>query len=184
MLIKYKVQKSVIVDAIMMKSVNVVKNVIVMMKSVNVAVTEMSQEQIASLEKNGTITLQVEGVDALIELADVEIFSEDVPGWTVANEGALTVALDVEVTDALRREGIAREIIKKIQAMRKDSGLEITDRIAVSVSMNAGSDEAVNEFKEYIANQVLADSIELCESVAGEDVELDGYTLNIAIEKK
>ena len=155
-----------------------------LMKSVNVAVTEMSQEQIASLEKNGTITLQVEGVDALIELADVEIFSEDVPGWTVANEGALTVALDVEVTDALRREGIAREIIKKIQAMRKDSGLEITDRIAVSVSMNAGSDEAVNEFKEYIANQVLADSIELCESVAGEDVELDGYTLNIAIEKK
>ena len=155
-----------------------------LMKSVNVAVTEMSQEQIASLEKNGTITLQVEGVDALIELADVEIFSEDVPGWTVANEGALTVALDVEVTDALRREGIAREIIKKIQAMRKDSGLEITDRIAVSVSMNAGSDEAVNEFKEYIANQVLADSIELCESVAGEDVELDGYILNIAIEKK
>ena len=155
-----------------------------LMKSVNVAVTEMSQEQIASLEKNGTITLQVEGVDALIELADVEIFSEDVPGWTVANEGALTVALDVEVTDALRREGIAREIIKKIQAMRKDGGLEITDRIAVSVSMNAGSDEAVNEFKEYIANQVLADSIELCESVAGEAVELDGYTLNIAIEKK
>ena len=155
-----------------------------LMKSVNVAVTEMSQEQIASLEKNGTITLQVEGVDALIELADVEIFSEDVSGWTVANEGALTVALDVEVTDALRREGIAREIIKKIQAMRKDGGLEITDRIAVSVSMNAGSDEAVNEFKEYIANQVLADSIELCESVAGEAVELDGYTLNIAIEKK
>ncbi len=155
-----------------------------LMKSVNVAVTEMSQEQIASLEKNGSITLQVEGVDALIELADVEIFSEDVPGWTVANEGALTVALDVEVTDALRREGIAREIIKKIQAMRKDGGLEITDRIAVVVSKNAGSDEAVNEFKEYIANQVLADSIELCESVAGEAVELDGYILNIAIEKK
>ena len=155
-----------------------------LMKSVNVAVTEMSQEQIASLEKNGTITLQVEGVDALIELADVEIFSEDVPGWTVANEGALTVALDVEVTDALRREGVAREIIKKIQAMRKDGGLEITDRIAVVVSKNAGSDEAVNEFKEYIANQVLADSIELCENVAGEAVELDGYTLNITIEKR
>ena len=154
-----------------------------LMKSVNVAVTEMSQEQIARLEKNGTITLQVEGTDALIELADVEIFSEDVPGWTVANEGALTVALDVEVTDELRREGIAREVIKKIQAMRKDSGLEITDRIAVSVSKNAGSDEAVEQFAEYIGNQVLADSLTLCDSVEGEPVELDGYSINVAIAK-
>ncbi|MBQ8365391.1 MAG: isoleucine--tRNA ligase [Bacteroidaceae bacterium] len=154
-----------------------------LMKSVNVAVTEMSQEQIAELEKNGTITLQVEGTDALIELADVEIFSEDVPGWTVANEGALTVALDVEVTDELRREGIAREVIKKIQAMRKDSGLEITDRIAVSVSKNAGSDEAVEQFAEYIGNQVLADSLTLCDSVEGEPVELDGYSINVAIAK-
>ena len=154
-----------------------------LMKSVNTAVTEMSQEQIAELEKNGTITLQVEGTDALIELADVEIFSEDVPGWTVANEGALTVALDVEVTDELRREGIAREVIKKIQAMRKDGGLEITDRIAVSVSKNAGSDEAVEQFGEYISNQVLAGSLTLCDSVDGETVELDGFSINVAIKK-
>lgn len=154
-----------------------------LMKSVNAAVTEMSQEQIAALEKNGTITLQVEGTDALIELADVEIFSEDVPGWTVANEGALTVALDVEVTDELRREGIAREVIKKIQAMRKDSGLEITDRIAVTVSKNAGSDEAVEQFGDYISNQVLAGSLTLCDSVDGEAVELDGFSINVAIEK-
>ena len=154
-----------------------------LMKSVNAAVTEMSQEQIALLEKNGSITLQVEGVDALIELADVEIFSEDVPGWTVANEGALTVALDVEVTDELRREGVAREVIKKIQAMRKESGFEITDRIAVRISKSEAGDEAVNEFKDYIANQVLAASIELCDNVEGEAVELDGYSLNIAVEK-
>ena len=154
-----------------------------LMKSVNVAVTEMSQEQISFLEKNGSITLQVEGQDALIELADVEIFSEDVPGWTVANDGALTVALDVEVTDELRREGIAREVIKKIQAMRKDGGLEITDRIAVVISKSNEADEAVREFSDYIANQVLADSVELCDSVAGETVELDGYSLTIAIEK-
>ena len=154
-----------------------------LMKSVNAAVTEMSQEQISELEKNGTITLQVEGTDALIELADVEIFSEDVPGWTVANEGALTVALDVEVTDELRREGIAREVIKKIQAMRKDGGLEITDRIAVSVSKNAGSDEAVEQFGEYISNQVLAGSLTLCDSVDGETVELDGFSINVAIKK-
>ncbi len=154
-----------------------------LMKSVNVAVTEMSQEQIAELEKNGSITLQVEGTDALIELADVEIFSEDVPGWTVANEGALTVALDVEVTDELRREGIAREVIKKIQAMRKDSGLEITDRIAVTVSKNDGSDKAVEQFADYISNQVLAGSLTLCDSVEGEAVELDGFSINVAIDK-
>ena len=154
-----------------------------LMKSVNAAVTEMSQEQISILEKSGSITLQVEGTDALIELADVEIFSEDVPGWTVANEGALTVALDVEVTDELRREGVAREIIKKIQAMRKESGLEITDRISVRVSKNAASDEAVAEFSEYISNQVLAGLLVLCDAVEVETVELDGYSLNIAIEK-
>jgi isoleucyl-tRNA synthetase len=155
-----------------------------LMKSVNAAVIEMSQEQIAHLEKNGSIALMVEGTEAVIELADVEIFSEDVPGWTVANEGALTVALDVEVTDELRREGIAREIIKRIQAMRKEQGLEIVDRIAVSLSKNEATDEAVNEFAEHICNQVLADSIEICESLAGEEVDLDGIVLNIKIEKR
>ena len=154
-----------------------------LMKSVNATVTEMSQEQIAQLEKNGNITLQVEGVDALIELADVEIFSEDVPGWTVANEGALTVALDVEVTDELRREGIAREIVKKIQALRKDSGFEITDRISVVVSSNEMSDAAVVEFKEYICNQVLADTLVIGEVDNGEDIELDGFTIKVAVVK-
>ena len=154
-----------------------------LMKSVNVAVTEMSQQQIAELEKNASITLQVEGTDAVIELADVEIYSEDVPGWTVANEGALTVALDVEVTDDLRREGVAREIIKRIQAMRKEQGLEITDRIAVEVSRNEASDAAVQQFGDYISNQVLADTLEICDGVNGEVVEFDGYSLNISIKK-
>jgi isoleucyl-tRNA synthetase len=155
------------------------------MKSVNVAVTEMSQEQIAQLESDGKITLVVEGQNAEIELADVEIFSEDVPGWTVANEGALTVALDVEVTEELRREGISREIIKRIQAMRKDNGLEITDRIAVAISKNSETDEAVRLFSEHIANQVLADSIEVVDNVeGGEEVDLDGIVLTIAITKK
>ena len=154
------------------------------MKSVNVAVTEMSQEQIASLEANGSITLCVEGTEALIEAADVEIYSEDVPGWTVANEGALTVALDVEVTDELRQEGIAREIVKKIQTMRKEGGLDIVDRIVVSIAKNAASDEAINKFAEYISNQVLADSLQLVDEVAGDDVvELDDTTIGISIAK-
>ncbi len=154
-----------------------------LMKSVNAAVTAMSQEQITHLEKNGNITLQVEGVDALIELADVEIFSEDVPGWTVANEGALTVALDVEVTDALRREGVAREIVKKIQAVRKESGFDITDRISVVLSSNETSNAAVEEFKEYICNQVLADSLVIGDIDKGDDIELDGYTIKVQVEK-
>ncbi len=154
-----------------------------LMKSVNETVTNMSQEQISQLEKNGNITLQVEGVDALIELADVEIFSEDVPGWTVANEGALTVALDVEVTDALRREGVAREIVKKIQAVRKESGFDITDRISVVVSGNEASDAAVEEFKEYICNQVLADNLVIGNVEEGEDIELDGYTIKVLVER-
>ena len=155
-----------------------------LMKSVNAAVTEMSQEQISTLEKNGSITLQVEGTDALIELADVEIFSEDVPGWTVANEGALTVALDVEVTDELRREGVAREIVKKIQALRKDSGFDITDRIEVTVSASEASDAAVEQFREYICNQVLADSLVVStELTEGEEVELDGCTVKVAVKR-
>jgi isoleucyl-tRNA synthetase len=155
-----------------------------LMKSINVAVTEMSQEQIATLESNGSITLNVEGIDAVIETADVEIYSEDVPGWTVANEGALTVALDVEVTDELRQEGIAREIVKKIQTMRKECGLDIVDRIVVNVSKNSVSDEAVNKFADYISNQVLADSLQLVENVNnGEAVELDEAVIYISIEK-
>ena len=156
-----------------------------LMKSVNAAVTAMPQEQIAELEKNGSVTLQVEGTDALIELADVEIYSEDVPGWTVANEGALTVALDVEVTEELRREGVAREIVKKIQAIRKDSGFEITDRISVVLSRSASSDAAAEQFREYICNQVLADSLELSATlVEGEDIELDDAVIKVQVTRK
>ena len=155
-----------------------------LMKSVNAEVLAMSQEQIKELEKNGVITLLVEGVNAEIELADVEIFSEDVPGWTVANEGALTVALDVEVTDALRREGIAREIVKKIQAVRKESGFDITDRISVAVSSSEESDAAVEEFREYICNQVLADTLAVDNALAeGEDIELDNAVIKVKVTK-
>ena len=155
-----------------------------LMKSVNEAVTSMSQEQIAELEKNGNITLQVEGVDALIELADVEIFSEDVPGWTVANEGALTVALDVEVTEDLRREGVAREIVKKIQAMRKESGFDIVDRIAVEIAGNEATDAAVEQFNSYICNQVLADELKISDNVEGDNVvELDNAVVKLSVRK-
>jgi isoleucyl-tRNA synthetase len=155
-----------------------------LMKSINAAVAEMTQEQISALEANGNITLNVEGVDAVIETADVEIYSEDVPGWTVANEGALTVALDVEVTEELRQEGVAREIVKKIQTMRKECGLDIVDRINVTLSKSSASDEAVNKFGDYISNQVLADSLQLVENVdGGEAIELDDTTIYVSIAK-
>ena len=155
-----------------------------LMKSINVAVTGMSQEQISSLEANGSITLEVEGTSAVIELSDVEIFSEDVPGWTVANEGALTVALDVEITDELRQEGVAREIVKKIQTMRKECGLDIVDRINVAISKCPVSDDAVNNFAEYISNQVLADTVQLVDSLdGGEELELDSATIRVSIAK-
>ena len=101
------------------------------MKAVAAAVAEMSQEAIAELEKNGSYTFVLDGAEAVVEAADVEIFSEDIPGWLVANEGRLTVALEVTVTEELRREGVARELVNRIQNIRKSSGFEITDKINI-----------------------------------------------------
>ena len=155
-----------------------------LMKSVNIAITTLSQEEISYLETNGSITLNVEGVDVVVEINDVEIYSEDVPGWTVANEGALTVALDVEITEELRQEGIAREIVKKIQTMRKEYGFDITDRISVDIVKNSIYNDAVDKFADYISNQVLADSLQLVDSIEnGETLELDNAVLILKIDK-
>ena len=125
------------------------------MKAVAAAVAEMSQEAIAELEKKGSYTFNLDGAEAVIETADVEIFSEDIPGWLVANEGKLTVALEVTVTEELRREGIARELVNRIQNIRKSSGFEITDKIKITLSKNPQTDDAVNEYNDYIRNEVL-----------------------------
>jgi isoleucyl-tRNA synthetase len=153
------------------------------MKQLAAIIAQMSQEDILAFEKEGRFTFNVEGVEATIETTDVEILSEDIPGWLVANEGRITVALDITITDALRREGVAREIVKKIQAVRKESGFDITDRISVVISSNETSDKAVEEFKEYICNQVLADKLVIGEVENGEDVELDGYTIKVSVER-
>ncbi len=153
-----------------------------LMKGVAASMDALSKEQIAELEQNATIGINVEGQDLTVELADVEIISEDIPGWLVANEGALTVALEVELTDELRQEGMAREIINRIQNLRKESGLEITDRISVIISPNAEAEAAVKAFGDYIKTQVLADSIEFS-SNDGTEVEFDNFKLNIQITK-
>ena len=155
------------------------------MKAVAAAVAEMSQEAIAELEKNGSYTLQLDGTDVVGEAADVEIFSEDIPGWLVANEGKLTVALDVTVTEELRREGIARELVNRIQNIRKSSGLEITDKIKITLSKNQQTDDAVNEYKDYICNQVLGTSLTLTDEVEnGTELNFDDFSLYVSVVKE
>ena len=154
------------------------------MKEVAAAVDAMAQAEIASLERDGRIALTLaSGATADVELADVESISEDLPGWTVANEGSLTVALDLTINESLRREGIAREIVKRIQALRKESGLEITDRIRVAVGSHAETDEAVAAFRDYIASQVLAESVEVTAVTADTVVDFDDFALPVTIAK-
>lgn len=153
------------------------------MKQLAAEVQEMSQEAIATFEKEEKYTFDIDGQAATIELADVEIISEDIPGWLVANAGKLTVALDVTITDDLRKEGIARELVNRIQNIRKSSGLEITDRINIKMTDLEQIRETVSEYNNYIASQVLADKIELSESVDGQNIDMDDYILQISVEK-
>ena len=153
-----------------------------LMKGVAAQMSGLSQEQIADLENKGTIAIQVDGQNLDVELADVEIISEDIPGWLVANEGSLTVALEVELTDELKQEGMAREIINRVQNIRKDSGLEITDRIQIVLAPNAEIEQAVKGFGDYIKTQVLADDITISPN-DGIEVEFDDFKLNIQVTK-
>ncbi len=133
-----------------------------LMKSVNAAVLSMSQEQIAELEATEHLPLTLDtGEQVTVDLEDIEIFSQDIPGWSVANEGTLTVALDLTITEDLRLEGIARELIRSIQTLRKDSGFDITDRINVTIPESDDNRTCLNKFSDYIASQVLGNNITL-----------------------
>ena len=156
------------------------------MKSLAAAIQSMSQEDILAFEGAGTFTLNVEGQDATIERTDVEIISEDIPGWLVANEGRLTVALDITVTESLRKEGLARELVNRIQNLRKSNGYDITDKINVTILSTDEMDDAIKEFNEYIANQVLAVSVEITEHAISDATVLDfeDFNLSVRIEKE
>ena len=149
------------------------------MKQLAANVAAMSQEDILKFEKEGNFTFNIDGQQAVIGLDDVEIISEDIPGWLVANEGRLTVALDITVTEDLRREGIARELVNRIQNIRKSSGFDITDKIHVQLTRNEETDPAVKEYEDYIAKQVLAESITLCDALDSAGAELDFETFSI-----
>ncbi len=155
------------------------------MKQLAAAIANMEQHDISMFEKAGSFTFNIEGCEAVVELNDVEIISEDIPGWLVANEGNITVALDITVTDELKQEGIARELVNRIQNMRKSGGLEITDKICVTIEKNDETDKAVEVYGEYIAKQVLANSIAVAENMPenATDIDFDGFILKIAITK-
>ena len=157
------------------------------MKAAAQALGCLSQQQIASLEADGHIDLDIDGAAVRIESADVEIISEDIPGWLVANDGSLTVALDITVTDDLRREGIAREIVNRVQNIRKDRNYDITDRISLVFAPADGLDGVLADYSAYISSQVLADAIAVDGSVtadaAAEDLDIDGQIIKVKISQ-
>ena len=150
-----------------------------LMKGVAARINSLDQHEISELEKNGHLTIDVEGQQLVIDATDVDIISEDIPGWLVSNEGNLTVALEVELNDELVKEGTARELINRIQNLRKDSGLEITDRIKVTIAPDENTNSAIEAYSDYIKGQVLADEIVIAEN----DGVIDKFDVNITIDK-
>jgi isoleucyl-tRNA synthetase len=153
------------------------------MKDLANALAGISQETILELEQTGQIVVSVAGQRAEITTGDVEILSEDIPGWLVANDGKLTVALDITLTDELKKEGIARELVNRIQNIRKSNGYEIVDKIDVLIQSHPKVNEAVESFNAYIANQVLATRVLLENLTEGTELDLDDFKLLVKVEK-
>ncbi len=152
------------------------------MKTVSAAIQAFTLEQISQLEKAGT--LELEGTPYSIGLEDVEIIAEDVAGWQVANLGNLTVALDIQISDELKQEGIARELINRIQNLRKEKGFEVTDRIRVQLTQNNEIEQAAKNNLSYICTEILADSLIFeQEVIGGESIEINDNKLEVLIEK-
>ena len=151
------------------------------MKQLAAHVASMEQTEILEFEQKGEFTFDIEGQLATVLTSDVEIISEDIPGWLVANEGRLTVALDITVTEELKREGIARELVNRIQNIRKSSGFDITDKINIRLTKNPEVEAAVNDFGAYICNQVLANDLQFVDTL-NEGVELNFDEFDIKAE--
>ena len=155
------------------------------MKPVAAALAAFTQEDISKLEKDGTISLQIESEPLILQTNEVEITSEDIPGWMVANKDALTVALDVTITPELESEGNARELVNRIQKIRKDSGFELTDRILVKVTEHQELNQSIAQFNNYICTEVLADKLELVRELPdGTEIEVNDIPLKVFVTKK
>ena len=154
------------------------------MKEIALAMTSFGTNEITEIERNGLYILKLTSGDVELTPEDVEIITEDMPGWLVANEGKLTVALDITVTDALQREGIARELVNRIQNIRKSNGYEIVDKIAVEIESREEIADAATEFSSYIASQTLANSVVLVSGLLeATELEFDDYIVKINIVK-
>ncbi len=162
-----------------------------LMKELAAAITAMSQEQINAFEAAGTYTFDLpslpltgESEGAVVELEDVDILTEDMPGWLVANEGLLTIALDIEVSEELLQEGIARELVNRIQNIRKQSGFDITDKINIEIEKNEYINAAVANFSDYIGSQVLANSLTLVDSVTeATGLDFEDFIVRVNVKK-
>ena len=155
-------------------------------KAMSALVATFSEEQIAAIEANAETVLEVAGQQITVTAADFDITSEDMLGWLVSSEGKLTVALDITISEELRREGVARELVNRIQNIRKDSGFEVTDKIRVEIEATAATTTAVESFAEYIAQQTLALDVKAVAAPCGEfviDSDLDDEPLKIAVTK-
>jgi len=149
------------------------------MKSIATLVAGFNQEDISTVEQAGGWKGDVDGMNIELDLADFEINAQDIPGWLVASEGGITVALDITLSDDLKAEGISREVVNRIQNMRKDSGFEVTDRISVEIDTTETVEQAIKQFEVYICNEVLANSIHFSKLSDGtkEAIETDGDTV-------
>jgi isoleucyl-tRNA synthetase len=155
------------------------------MKAVSGLLAQLTQEEIRSLEASGHIHLSVDGEDVEILVSEVDIQSEDVPGWIVASKGGLTVALDIQVSEELELEGNARELVNRIQKIRKDSGFELTDRIQVKLSDVDKLTSTITRYKDYICAEILADGLEVDANLSeGTEVEVNEIPLKIQVIKK
>jgi isoleucyl-tRNA synthetase len=155
------------------------------MKAVSGAVSNFSQHDISLFEKEGRYSISVGDESVELSLSDVEISSEDIPGWTVANKGQLTIALDINVTPELVQEGDAREFVNRIQKIRKESGFDVTDRIEVKVAANNGISQSLAKFNNYICAEILADKLELTSQIdEGTEIEVNDNPLKVIVSKK
>jgi len=155
------------------------------MKAVSAALAKFTQEDIITLEKEGQYTLSIDSEPVILQINEVDISSEDIPGWTVANKGLLTVALDITITPELEAEGNAREFVNRIQKIRKDSGFELTDRIDVIVAAPNGIKDSLAAFNTYICAEILADKLDIVTEIQGGTlIELNDVSLNVIVSKK
>ena len=157
-----------------------------LMKQIAALTAAFTQEQIAAVESAPETTLDLGGERITVTAADFEITSEDMPGWLVATEGKLTVAMDITVTEELRREGVARELVNRIQNIRKESGFDVTDKIRVTIGRHEALAGAVESFGDYIAAQTLAVSVVMADASAmpgAQEIEIDDLKVGLSVEK-